>query len=781
MKNELSTYTRSETFFKKTAISEIFSKLNKTEILENAFLLLLCRICFMGYLISPFGIAFFTAVFSRRKRISYILCSILGVLSARYATFSFKYCGAILIISAICIIFSKELSRKKTVYAIISSGALFLNGLIYVMSEGFFAYDVLLLLAECGSVFLSYFAFEKAVQLINSTPKRKIFEMSEIGSLVFLFSTIILSVALIENMLSVAHVLAITVILSLSVSCGYSISCPAGAAFGLCLGIACAYPAQTVCVYCLSSLASGFVKRYGKIAIALSFAAASFTITMLICPESDGIVTVSYVAFSALILLFVPDKLLSKFGLLATKTKEDEQVADRVRCAVNSAMTETIESIDSVGIIFKNVLESLFEQGYDNHGAVFDNTADAVCKKCSLCGFCWSKSRNDTLSYMDTMYKIMERKNSINKNDIPKDFSDMCIRCNAFISELNKNYESYKITRMWAGRVMESKRLVAEQFNNISMILENMQISLNEKMNCEPELEEKIAAALDRHGISCDKIAVTSIDGFTVTMDKVSCGESRVCSTTVAAAISEVLEVPMLRENRECSDDICHLKFSQQTRFVTDIATSSATRTNSSSSGDVALSFPCGHGKIAILLSDGCGSGEKAYFQSSITAQLAKNLLSAGFDKETCVRLINNILMMNADRDTFATIDLCIVNLYTGAMEFVKTGAVNSYIKTDSGDETIYASSLPAGLIQSIEPDYDMRYMHAGDYLIMATDGITDVLDTPDNNEILSIAKNFCDNAQSLANNILNAALSKSNSIALDDLTVTVCKISENM
>ena len=74
-------------------------------------------------------------------------------------------------------------------------------------------------------------------------------------------------------------------------------------------------------------------------------------------------------------------------------------------------------------------------------------------------------------------------------------------------------------------------------------------------------------------------------------------------------------------------------------------------------------------------------------------------------------------------------------------MEFVKTGAANSYIKTASGSETVYASSLPAGLVQGLEPDYDLRYMKSGDYLIMASDGITDVLDSPDHNKSLILQK----------------------------------------
>ena len=108
-------------------------------------------------------------------------------------------------------------------------------------------------------------------------------------------------------------------------------------------------------------------------------------------------------------------------------------------------------------------------------------------------------------------------------------------------------------------------------------------------------------------------------------------------------------------------------------------------------------------------------------------------------------------------------------------------GAANSYVKTENKDETIYASSLPAGLVQAIAPDYDMRYMKAGDYLIMASDGVADVLDTPDKNEIFAITDGFSGSAQALADKILNAALACSDGVAYDDMTVAVCAVSENM
>ena len=187
--------------------------------------------------------------------------------------------------------------------------------------------------------------------------------------------------------------------------------------------------------------------------------------------------------------------------------------------------------------------------------------------------------------------------------------------------------------------------------------------------------------------------------------------------------------------------------------------------------------FPVSPGKIAIVLADGMGSVEMANFQSNVAIELTKKLLLAGFDKETCVRLINDILMTNADKDTFSTIDLCVINLYTGEAEFIKTGSANSYLSLQKNFDTVCASSLPAGLVQEIDPDISSKYITAGDFLVMATDGITDVLDTEEGNKIFAILKDFDGTSQELSDMILAQALALSGGVACDDMTVVACKI----
>lgn len=776
MKHELENFKPSS--FMKLNTKRVYSVLSGYELIENILLFLLSRIYFMDYLISPFGVAFFSALFFRKKRPYYVVFSILGVLSTSSPMFFFKYIGSILIVMSIQMIFSKELLHKKRMVAVIATVAVFLNGGIYVLAEGFFAFDILLLILECAILFVSFFVFDKTLSVIKALFNFRSCNSLDILSVVALLCVVVFSVSLTQNFWPIAHMGAIFVILLLGLTYGFGACTPAGACFGFALSFSTPYPSQMICIYTLSSLFSGLFAHYGRLAASGVFAFSSLVITLLLCPEANGILTVSYVAAACLLLFFVPDKLFLQQELGMFRPRRESIVMQKVKEATDLQITETIDSINSVGTIFHEVIDSVGDSRLDTTGAVLEATKDAVCNKCSLCRFCWNKDKEKTVSAVEHMCSLMESRGALTKKDVPKDFLDLCIRSDSFVCELNKNYESHKVTKMWAGKVLESRRLIAEQFKNISMVLGNLRRTIDKKTDFIPDAERKIVTELNRRGVIVDKVSVYHDDGYSVTLDKLSCDSKRECDTIISEAISEVLEVPVIKDKTDCRGVNCHINFYEKTKLSADIAVSRATKENSGGSGDTVLVFNINPGKIAIVLADGMGSGEMANFQSNVAVELTKKLLLAGFDKETCVHLINDILMTNADRDTFSTIDLCVVNLYTGEAEFIKTGSANSYMSLHKTFDTVRASSLPAGLVQDIEPDCAVRIVTSDDFLVMTTDGIADVLDTEDGNEIFTILENFSGTPKELSDAIITRALQLSGGAALDDLTVAACKFS---
>lgn len=758
----------------------IFSTLTSYELLENIVLFILSRVYFMDYLISPFGIAAFSALFFKKRRPYYVIFSSLGALSTKSPVFFFKYIGAVLIVMSIQLIFSHELNHKKQLVAALSAASVFLTGIIYVFTEGFFFFDLLLLVLECAILFVSFFVFDKAQFSIKSAIVKNTFEPMGLISVIALFATVTFSVSLTKNFWPLAHIGSIFAILLIGLSFGFGMSVASGAVFGFSLCFSTPYPSQMICIYTLSSLLSGFFAPYGRLASSASFAVSSLITTLLLCPEANGILTVSYVLAACLLLFFVPDKFMVASAPSLQKPRKETSLAQKVKTATDLKIKETIDSVESVGTIFSEVLESFRDAACDSTSEILRATADAVCADCSLCKYCWSKEKEKTKSICSRMLSSFDSKSTLAKKEIPKDFSDMCIRKDAFVDELNKNHESQKVSKMWAGKVQESKRLVLEQFKNTTMILKNLKQSVAEETDFIPLAESKILSALSHHGISADSVSVKKNHGYSVTVERLACESKSDCDTLTASVISEVLEVPMVKEPTECSGKICNVVFTQKPNLCADASISRATKKNSSASGDNASVFSLDAGRVAIVLADGMGSGEHAGFQSSIVVKLSKKLLSSGFSLSTCVRLINDILMTNADKDTFSTVDLCVINLHTGVAEFAKTGACNSYIKSQNALDLVNASSLPAGLIHSVEPDFDKKLFKTGDYLVMATDGVTEILEEKGNSEIFKILDSFSGTPEELSDKILKRALQKSAQCASDDMTVIALSIKEN-
>ena len=95
-------------------------------------------------------------------------------------------------------------------------------------------------------------------------------------------------------------------------------------------------------------------------------------------------------------------------------------------------------------------------------------------------------------------------------------------------------------------------------------------------------------------------------------------------------------------------------------------------------------------GSYVTILSDGMGSGPDAGRESNATVSLVEQFLEAGLSKETAVDMINSIVALKFDEDEkFSTLDLNVVDLYSGKVDFIKIGAVASFIKRSNSVEVI--------------------------------------------------------------------------------------------
>ena len=204
-----------------------------------------------------------------------------------------------------------------------------------------------------------------------------------------------------------------------------------------------------------------------------------------------------------------------------------------------------------------------------------------------------------------------------------------------------------------------------------------------------------------------------------------------------------------------------------------------ATKETEKISGDNYSFCETEQGKMAAILSDGMGSGEKACEESGKVIEMMERLMEAGFRKEAAIQIINGALAAGEQEQNMSTLDICELNLYTGACEFTKIGAACTYIKREHLVDRLSARNLPLGVFQQIEPETIYRQLQDGDYIIMLSDGVLDALEQGIGEEILPelIGKISHTNPGEIARQILNYCLHQSKGKIRDDMTVHVIGI----
>ncbi len=206
-------------------------------------------------------------------------------------------------------------------------------------------------------------------------------------------------------------------------------------------------------------------------------------------------------------------------------------------------------------------------------------------------------------------------------------------------------------------------------------------------------------------------------------------------------------------------------------RDFLDIGVATLPKTGNSVCGDGYASVPVGEDKHAIILSDGMGVGDKAAKESSAALSLLEQLLRTGFDGESAIKTLNSILVLRSPEETFATVDMALFDLESNRVDFIKVGSAPSYIKRGEQIEVISASSLPVGILNSIEVEIISRELREGDTLVMVTDGLLDVVKGAQADWIEEYLRDTqTANAQILAEELVVRAKSLGQGVLADDM-----------
>lgn len=350
------------------------------------------------------------------------------------------------------------------------------------------------------------------------------------------------------------------------------------------------------------------------------------------------------------------------------------------------------------------------------------------------------------------IYKCLLDKEIINKKDLLNIFamhnnyivgSNQDDNNESLENDLNKivkciNY-SYRISNLnfiWKKKIEENKKNVSTQLEGVSEVISNLAEEISPKQTeMFVEEKEKIKMFLKQKSIDIKDVNIKQekTGRFIVTLYTGICEDidGTICSSKkIAQILSKVLNHTMTLQEQECglrtNREICMFTYVSKDNYSLQVGIAKAKKKGSPVSGDTSIQTKLGDGKYLLALSDGMGSGPEARKSSKIAIKMLERLLTSGFQKDTSIKLINSTLSANTQDDMYATLDIEILDLYSGNIEFIKNGACPTYIKRENEVQILKSESLPTGILEDIDLEVYDKDLQSEDIIVMCSDGVLD-------------------------------------------------------
>ena len=674
-----------------------------------------------------------------------------------------------------------------------------LIGIIKIFMSTVTLYDILSTITLSIIALVFYKIFVNSLVVIQEFYKNRAFSIEEV-----IGASLLLAIALgafgdtsIYGF-SIRNVFSILIVMILGWKNGILVGATSGVTIGVTLGVISNNEPIMIAAYAISGMVAGILNRFGKIGVVIGFTLGNIVLAYVSNGYTVELIHFKEILLASIGLLIVPKNLQinleefignSKFlpgasGRALNKSKEVAESLNNVSKAIDKMALnyskENIQDKESTKeqeenkTIFISELLNNLESYKDN--MLYDDIADVNGK------------------IIDKIFEFLLDKQEITRKDLLKIFAE----CNSYIigfddKDISKKLEddimqivrtinvSYKVSKsdfIWKKKITQNRKNVEKQLIGVSKAIESMAKSLEKDIENEEKYskeKQEIITLLNQKEIEVQDIAIKKENRYIVEIylnENIETTKIR----TMEKILTKVLEEKII-VNEEVSIGK-KLNFLSDDKFVMAMGTANIAKSKSDMSGDSTLTIRLKDGKYLVAISDGMGSGKEAKKSSSEALKLLENLLLSGFDKNISLDLINEALI-NQNKESFATLDIAIVDLYLGNVEFIKSAACPTYIKLGKRVQMVKSNSLPTGIVEESKIQTFDKDIEQGEIIVLCSDGILDSNVEYKNKELwikYLLEDIETTNTQKIANLILEEAIDNNYGVAKDDMSVLVCK-----
>lgn len=462
-----------------------------------------------------------------------------------------------------------------------------------------------------------------------------------------------------------------------------------------------------------------FFQRCGKITRGCAFI---FTVGlgMLITGISkESAVTAATAAIAAILYIALPEQLLPLYDY---RLKTDISKAPRPFAAFGRRLDNMGMAVEDMKSAINRTAEALDADNKKDISWVYTSACDDVCGGCKSNMYCWGKKYNDTADIMNKAIARLKSGSFMDKNALSALMIEPCGNMDKLAAALNRRYMMYCTAENSTRKVKEMRNILTSQLSATEMMLKKMGEELSENEIVDLKLSEKAEVVLSDMGI--ENAAATAINlGGRLTIDAYGKTDNEIDREKLADLLSfnlrKEFDLPQISEN----NNSVHITISERAMYNAQIKAFQKNKSGNRQNGDIWDCFNDGNGNVYMIVSDGMGSGSRARIDSAFACNMLSRFLKAGVDMEASIEMLNSSLMVKSGDESFATLDVCRINLTTGEVLLYKAGGSSTFIRCGGSFAEVKGVGLPLGVNYHADYGGKIFTVGAGDVVIMTSDG----------------------------------------------------------
>ncbi|MDO4732847.1 MAG: stage II sporulation protein E [Bacillota bacterium] len=567
----------------------------------------------------------------------------------------------------------------------------------------------------------------------------------------------------------------------------------AGAAVGAMVGIIPSISQiiapSIIATYAFSGLLAGVFGSFGRLGAAIGFILGNLILALYILTAAEISSSLLASAVAALLFLILPKQLYSRlkrsFASSGLKSLAEEKNERLLKLAVRKLRNSSWAFRDLAASLMVPEKESLPEEE-SNIKVCMEQLSHQLCSPCSLRDICWEIDYYQTFTGLIRLFEQVKLNGLVSMKDAPENFSKRCPHVKELLSIINCLYDLYCRSSYWQMQKCSSRNLLSSQLNGVAESLDKIAREIVDFGDEREILERELQRSIARRGLPIDGAGLISISDKSLDLwaQYVECPGENFCRQAISDEVSRLLGCDFIVHEHSCGGKSCSERCSYRMLAAgahrLSLGQAQLAMDGRDVCGDSGGSIMLDEGRQLLMISDGMGVGDKAASDSAEAIAMVSHLLEAGFKQETAIDVVNAALSLRGNEERFVTLDLCVVDLYSGMADFIKSGSSASYIKRGSQVKMLRGSTLPVGMLYSADKDIISEQLLPGDMIIMASDGLLG-MDVDDQGQWLSrvIEQAVVNTPQAMAEYLLDKVICIGNGKIKDDITVLVAQMGD--